>query len=202
MTSWRDLRGPARAVGVAVDRAVDAAGVGDREAYEEAVTDLTALPTEQAGRVLAAVVLALLEEQHPDGLDSDDIQAVLARCYRAAVRWLPADRLDVVALVAVLASALGIQEPGVTYEEVTGPPEGRGGDGWAGDPVGGHVYGGGQAPARDAQEVPSRVPTPAGYAWHAPLLIADLLAAGGRRLSGYLDAAFAEIARAEIMELP
>jgi hypothetical protein len=37
---------------------------------------------------------------------------------------------------------------------------------------------------------------------HAPLLVADLLAGSGRRLDGYLDAAFAEIARAETMELP
>jgi hypothetical protein len=37
---------------------------------------------------------------------------------------------------------------------------------------------------------------------HAPLLVADLLAAADRPLAGYLDAAFAEIARAEMVELP
>jgi hypothetical protein len=37
---------------------------------------------------------------------------------------------------------------------------------------------------------------------HAPLLIADLLAARGAGPSSYLEAAFAEIARAETMEMP
>jgi len=37
---------------------------------------------------------------------------------------------------------------------------------------------------------------------HAPLIVADLLAVAGRPLTGYLDAAFAEIARAETVEAP
>ena len=44
--------------------------------------------------------------------------------------------------------------------------------------------------------------TPLDVARHAPLLVADLLAARRRPLRPYLDAAFAEIARAEIVELP
>lgn len=180
--------------------AVTAAGDRDRAAYDAATDELAASLPEYSGQVLGALVRTLLEEQHPDGLDSDDIQLVLGRCYRAAAAWLPLDRLDVTTLVAVLASALGIHEPGVTYEDVTGPPPATGDD-WAGDPTGGHVYGGTAGQAAD-QLVPSRVPTAAGYAWHAPLLIADLLAASQRRLDGYLDAAFAEIARAETMEMP
>jgi hypothetical protein len=39
-------------------------------------------------------------------------------------------------------------------------------------------------------------------ALHAPLLVADLLALARRGLAGYLDAAFAEIARAETIEMP
>jgi hypothetical protein len=125
--------------------------------------------------------------------------------------------LDVTTLVAVLSSALGIHEPGVTYEDVMGPPVASGDD-WVGDPTGGHVVGGaGEArPDRGAgghphpptgvpgsdEIVPSQVPTAAAYAWHAPLLIVDLLATGRRRLDGYLDGAFAEIARAETMEMP
>jgi hypothetical protein len=198
--SWKQLRGPARGIGVAIARAVAAAGDRDRDDYDAATEELAVSLPEYSGQVLGALVRTLLEEQHPDGLDSDDIQLVLGRCYRVSAQWLPLDRLDVTTLVAVLASALGIHEPGVTYEDVTGPPPGAGDD-WAGDPTGGHVYGGTGGQPAD-RLVPSRVPTAAGYAWHAPLLIADLLAASGRRLDGYLDAAFAEIARAETMEMP
>ncbi|MFR9777448.1 hypothetical protein ACL02O_15500 [Micromonospora sp. MS34] len=41
-------------------------------------------------------------------------------------------------------------------------------------------------------------PDPAAIAGHAPLLVADLLAAAGRPLGGYLTAAFAEVARTEL----
>jgi hypothetical protein len=37
---------------------------------------------------------------------------------------------------------------------------------------------------------------------HAPLLVADLLTTSGSSLTGYLDAALAEIARAETVEMP
>ncbi|MFI2647005.1 hypothetical protein [Micromonospora fulviviridis] len=41
-------------------------------------------------------------------------------------------------------------------------------------------------------------PDPAAIARHAPLLVADLLAAIGRPLADYLSAAFAEVARTEL----
>ncbi|MFU8873914.1 hypothetical protein [Micromonospora sp. SL4-19] len=41
-------------------------------------------------------------------------------------------------------------------------------------------------------------PDPAAIARHAPLLVADLLAATGRPLADYLAAAFAEVARTEL----
>lgn len=41
-------------------------------------------------------------------------------------------------------------------------------------------------------------PDPAAIAGHAPLLVADLLAATGRPLTDYLTAAFAEVARTEL----
>jgi hypothetical protein len=47
-----------------------------------------------------------------------------------------------------------------------------------------------------------RPPGAAEVAAHGPLLVADLLAAAGRPLAGYLDAALAEIARAETIEMP
>jgi hypothetical protein len=184
MRSWRDLPGPARAIGAAVVRAVDAAAAGDREDYEARAADLAAGPVEPTGIVLAAVVRTLLEEQHPDGLDADDMQLVIGRCAKGAA-WLPA--VDPYAIVAVLASALGVHEAGITYDEVGEPPAVEG-DEWR-DP--------------DPDPAPKRkAPTPAGYAFHAPLLIADLLAQGGRGLDRYLDGAFGEILRAETMEMP
>jgi len=199
MVAWRELGGPARTIGTAISRAVDAAEQRDVPGYEAAFAELTAVPAEQAGLVLAAVLRSLLEEQHPDGLDSDDIQAVLARCYRGAAGWLPLDRVEPNVLIAVLASSLGIHEPGVTYEEVTAPPKGPAED-WVGDPTGGYVHGG--AASAPAGPPASTVPTAAQYAWHAPLLIADLLAAGRRPLGRYLDSAFTEIARVETVEMP
>ena len=120
-------------------RALGDEGAGVREApVQQVVLDR---PAEQAGLVLAAVLRSLLEEQHPDGLDSDDIQAILTRCYRGAAGWLPLDRVEPNVMIAVLASSLGIHEPGVTYVEITAPPQGRAED-WVGDPTGGYVHGG------------------------------------------------------------
>jgi hypothetical protein len=159
--------------------AVDAARAGDRDAYEAAAVDLAALPSEQTGPVLTAVIRALLEQGHPDGLDGDDIQAVITGCHRAVAAWLPPDRVDTLTMVVVLASALGIHEPGLTYHDAAHPDA---------------------AAAPDDGTAPTGVPTPAECSWHAPLLVADLL--GGHRLDRYLDAAFTEIARAETMEVP
>jgi hypothetical protein len=186
--SWKDMGGPARRIGDGISRAVDA--VGDREDYERAAADLAAMP---AGGILGAVIRSLLENQHPDGLDGDDIQAILTRCYRDAAGWLPLERVDAHVLIAVLASALGIHEPGVTYEDVTAPADAAE-DEWTSAPVGGATV--------VAPESAVKPPSTAEYAWHAPLLLADLLRAGGQRLNPYLDAAFAEIVRAETMEMP
>jgi len=170
--SWRDSGGPALAVAAAVASAVAGAVRRDRDAFEPAAAELAALPAQQTGAVLAAVVRMLLEEQHPDGLDGDDVRTVVERCVRAAATWLPADALRPRTVVAVLANALGVHEAGLTYDELGAPP----------DP--------------DLEKAPS----PEEFARHAPLVVADLLAAGGRTLRPYLDAAFTEIARAETMD--
>ncbi len=181
--SWRDLPGPARGIGTAVTHAVHAAGEpADYDGYQAAVTDLTGHPLQPVGLVLATVVRVLLEERHPDGLDSDDVASVLSGCVRETLTWMPADQLDPSVLLAVLASALGIHEPGVTYDQA-GLPRPRQ-DEWR-DPT---------------DEVPVRAPSPAEYAWAAPVLIAHLLGRG--RLGSYLDVAFAEIFTAETMEMP
>jgi hypothetical protein len=186
MASWRDLPGPARAIGAAVTRAVDAAVDGDHDAYETCYAELLTMPTEATGIVLAATVRTMLESQHADGLDGDDIQALLVRCVKRTAAWLPIDTIDVNTLIAVLASALGVHEAGLTYNELGPPPKLD--DEWR-DPV-------------DESEQPMRAPTPAAYARHAPLLIADMIAEDGLVLSRHLDGAFAEIVRSETMEMP
>ncbi|MFI6762726.1 hypothetical protein ACIBF5_26700 [Micromonospora sp. NPDC050417] len=86
--------------------AVAAAAAGDATAYERAVTELAARNPEQVGLMLGGVVRMLLEEGHPDGLDSDDLQAVLKRCAGNALGWFP--ELDPTVLVLLLTAALGV----------------------------------------------------------------------------------------------
>lgn len=164
MATMHGLPGPARALSTAISRAVSAAQAADRDAYESATADLDAGNPEQVGIVAGAVVRALLEDMHPDGLDSDDMHAVLERCIRDTLPWLPG--VDVATLIVVLAGALGVHETDHQADEETRPP------------------------------------TRTEVARHAPLIIADLLGASGRRLGPYLDVAFAEIARAETQEMP
>jgi hypothetical protein len=152
------LPAPARAIASAVTTALDRVGERDVEAFEDSAAILAA--TDQAGLVQGTVVRMLLEELHPDGLDGDDVQAVLERCTRTSLEWLP--DVDPHALLVLLASALGVYDP-------------------------------------DADESP---PRPAALARHAPLLVADLLAARRAGADRYLTAAFADIARAETMEAP
>ena len=120
--AWRESGGPALAVATAVASAVAGAARRDRDAFEPAAAELVTLPAQQTGAVLAAIVRMLLEEQHPDGLDGDDVRTVVERCVRAAATWLPADALRPRTVVAVLANALGVHEAGLTYDEVGAPP--------------------------------------------------------------------------------
>ncbi len=201
MVGWRDLGEPARSIGTAVTRAVDAARDRDPDAYVPAVADLGALPRGYPGEILGALLRGLLEEQYPDGLDGDDIRQLLTDCYRGAAGWLPPAQLDGHVLLAALASALGVHEPGVTYEEITTPPGPDTSAEWV-DPVGGSVIGAATAGAGPGESSALRAPTAAQYAAHAPVLIAELVGGDRRRLGRHLDAAFAEILRAETMELP
>lgn len=174
------IPGPARDLVRAVTEAVAAALSGDAVAYESASAQLATQPT--GGRVLADVLRSLLEDTHPDGLDSDDITLVIGRCYRAAAAWLPPERVDVTMLLAVLAAALGIHEPAVTYEALDLPRPQR----W-----------------RDPDDnVPVTPPTWPDYAWHASLLVADLLPYAPATLDGYLEATFTEYGREAREELP
>lgn len=142
-----------------VTRAVEAAGRGDAEGFSAATTDLAAFDAEQARVVLGWVLRQALEEQHPDGLDADDVRTAVAGTARGAA-WFTA--LDPRILVVVLVAALG-EHP-------------------------------------DPEEVPRL-----GHALvlqHSVLLVHDLATGPGRPLRRALDAALAEVRRAETMEMP
>ena len=173
--AWNFVRTVARAVDTAI-------GGDDAAAYDRVTVQLATWPA--GGRVLGDLLRSLLEDTHPDGLNSDDITLVIGRCYRVAAGWLPPERVDATVLLAVLASALGIHEPGITYEELGLP---RSGDEERGA-------------LNDA--VPVTSPTWPDYAWHAPLLVADLLPLAPATLDSYLESVFAEYAREAREEFP
>jgi hypothetical protein len=92
--------------------AVAAAQAGDSERFDDAAEKLIAQDKSGAGRVglaQAAVISAVLETRHPDGLTGEDARDVLEHTARATIGWLPT--LDVNVLLAVLAGALGVLDP-------------------------------------------------------------------------------------------
>lgn len=98
---------PARTMARAVDAAVAAAGAGEADAFTEASGQLVRLDRGQLIVLLGAVVRDLLEQAHPDGLDSDDAEQVLDSCLRSA-GWYP--DLDRGSLIRALTGALGVSE--------------------------------------------------------------------------------------------
>ncbi|WP_207922773.1 hypothetical protein [Micromonospora sp. KC606] len=105
--TWRHLPAPAREIAVAATEAVEAARARDIEAYDLSTARLAVV--ERAGLVLGSVVRLLLEEAHPDGLDSDDVRRVLERCVRSATPWRP--DVDPHVVLVLLAGALGVYDP-------------------------------------------------------------------------------------------
>ncbi|WP_369052532.1 hypothetical protein [Kineococcus terrestris] len=85
-------------------RGVDAAAAGDAQELRAAASALAELDAEQVRTVTGDVLRDLLEGLHPDGLDADDLRAVVARTARSA-SWLPDLSPDL--LVLVLTGALG-----------------------------------------------------------------------------------------------
>lgn len=174
---------PARDFVRAIIQAVGTA-ISDHDVatYDRAIAQLTTQPA--AGRVLGDMLRSMLEDTHPDGFDADDITRVVGRCYRTAVAWLPPERVDVTTLLAALAGALGIHDPGVTYEALNLP-------------------GATTDEYRDPDDtVPAKPPAWPDYASHAPLLVADLMPFAPATLGGYLESTFAEYAREAREELP
>ncbi|SHH63658.1 hypothetical protein SAMN05443575_4233 [Jatrophihabitans endophyticus] len=97
--------GPARALARAVDTAVRAALADDLAGFTDVATELRRVEPEVLAVLLGTMTQALLERTHPDGLDSDDAEQVLAACERAAV-WYPGYERDVAVLA--LVGALGV----------------------------------------------------------------------------------------------
>ncbi|MDQ1744469.1 MAG: hypothetical protein QOE23_2808 [Pseudonocardiales bacterium] len=163
----------------AVGESVEAALAQDAERFAEAAGRLAVQDQQRLVLVQAGVIRALLEDLHPNGLSSADAQDVLRRCLITAASWYP--QADPSVLVLVLTGALGLAEG-------TGPAP---------------AAATGSDPDPDAEPEPER-PTagPAALSQGAALLIADLLAAAGAPLAGYLDATLAELERAETIELP
>jgi hypothetical protein len=106
---YRSWPGPARAMALALDSAVSAAQAGDAAAFTDARADLGRVDREQLAVLLGAVTRELLERAHPDGLDSDDAQQVLASCIRSAATWYPPFDSDLV--LWALTGALGVNDP-------------------------------------------------------------------------------------------
>jgi hypothetical protein len=105
---WRHLPAPARPIAAATDAAVTAARDHDAEALTSAVAELSALDQAQAGLILGTAVRLLLELTHPDGLDGDDIRAVLEQSVRSAAAWQP--DVDPHVMLVLLAGALGVHD--------------------------------------------------------------------------------------------
>ena len=102
----RDLPPAARAVATRVAAAVSAAADADTSAFQSAAADLETLDSAHVGVLLGGVIRMVLEEQHPDGVDGDDLRAVLDGCTQWALRWLPA--VDPEVLLVIIAGALGV----------------------------------------------------------------------------------------------
>lgn len=175
-----------------IGESVDAALAQDAERFADASGRLAVQDQQRLVLVQAGVIRSLLEELHPDGLSSADAQDVLRRCLTSAASWFPQAEPGV--LVLVLTGALGL----TTSAEGTGPAPTA-----ASDSDNASESDNNDNSEPDTDSDPKR-PTagPAALSQGAALLIADLLAACGAPLSGYLDAALAELERAETIELP
>lgn len=99
----------AREIAEHTSAALAAARSRSAAAWEDATTELVALPYEQVAGVHATMMRELLEELHPDGLTGEDVQAVFERSARTGAAWLPSLHPDTV--VAVLTGTLGVSDP-------------------------------------------------------------------------------------------
>jgi hypothetical protein len=106
--TWRHLPAAARPIAAAADAAVAAVRDRDAETLTGAVGRLAALDPGQVALILGTAVRLLLEERHPDGLDGDDVRAVLESCVRGAAEWQP--EVDPHVVLMLLAGALDVHD--------------------------------------------------------------------------------------------
>ncbi|MEV4534217.1 hypothetical protein AB0J82_10355 [Asanoa sp. NPDC049518] len=106
---WNAVPAVARPIADAADDAVLAAGARDAEAFESAIARLAAGDPAQVGLLLGTVTRHALEEGHPDGLDSSDVQDTLTAVVTGAREWQAA--VDPQVVLLLLAGALGVHEP-------------------------------------------------------------------------------------------
>ncbi|MER2222962.1 MAG: hypothetical protein ABS976_15340, partial [Rhodococcus sp. (in: high G+C Gram-positive bacteria)] len=92
-THWPKV---ARDIADATADALAAVRAANRDGLRGAVEELRGLSFEQVSSVHAAIVRELLEDTHPDGLSSEDVQDALTACAKSTIVWLP--DLDVQAL--------------------------------------------------------------------------------------------------------
>ncbi|GAB7189937.1 hypothetical protein NUM3379_06430 [Kineococcus sp. NUM-3379] len=167
-----------RALADAVGEAVRAAQDGDTGRHGEAAARLAQAEPEHVRLVLGAVVRALVEQLHPEGIDADDVREVVTDCLRGTAGWTPTPpEVDPFVLVVLVCGALGVHPDDP-------PPGAVADDGTAGE---------GSPPLHRAAD-------PAAVAAAATVLVAHLLRRSGRRLPPLLAAAFTEIARAETQD--
>jgi hypothetical protein len=114
--SSRPLPPSARALAAAITGAVTAARTEDPAEFAAAGERLAALDPHRTGVVLGAMVRSVLEERHPDGLSTEDLQTAVEECVRSAAGWFP--DLDPGVLVVLLTSAFGVHD---ADEESTRP---------------------------------------------------------------------------------
>lgn len=103
------LPAAARAIAAAATDAVTAARAASPEDFAEAAGRLAAADPQRVALLLGTVVRTLLEETHPDGLDGEDLRAVLERTARAGASW--DSEVDPAVLLVVLTGALGLSDP-------------------------------------------------------------------------------------------
>jgi hypothetical protein len=98
-----------RTIAAAATDAVAAARTRDAAALTDAVTRLSTVDPARLAVVLGWMVRSLLEERHPDGLDGEDLRALLTGCATACGDW--ESEVDTGVLLVVLTGALGLSDP-------------------------------------------------------------------------------------------
>jgi hypothetical protein len=109
-----------REISAATLAAVEAARIATVEAveaFDEATARLAATDPEAVRVVLGAVVRAVLEDLHPDGLVGDELLEHIRGCAVRAFGWYP--EVDVQALIIVVTGAMGVHEPDEEPRRIT-----------------------------------------------------------------------------------